>query len=100
MGILTGLVAGTVFGLVAVLTMLPMEFPDKRQALLAAFFSRFAIGFVIPNLILPAPVWLTGALVGLLLSLSDAIITRAYAPILIMGTLGGSIIGLVLNWIS
>jgi hypothetical protein len=27
--------------------MLPISFPDKRAALLGAFFNRFAIGFVI-----------------------------------------------------
>jgi hypothetical protein len=36
-----------VFGALTVLSMLPMSFPDKRAALLGAFFNRFAIGFVI-----------------------------------------------------
>jgi len=30
--------------------MLPMQFPDKRTALLGAFASRFAIGFTIGGL--------------------------------------------------
>ena len=100
MNVLTGFVAGTAFGLFAVLTMLPMDFPDKKQAFLAAFFSRFAIGFVVLNMILPAPVRLTGAGIGLLLSLSDAIITRAYAPILIMGAAGGAVIALAAQWLT
>jgi hypothetical protein len=29
------------------LSILPISFPDKRAALLGAFFNRFAIGFVI-----------------------------------------------------
>ena len=35
----------------------------------------------------------TGLIVGLLISLPDAVITKAYAPILIVGAIGGSIIG-------
>jgi hypothetical protein len=34
-----------------------------------------------------------GALVGLLISLPDAIVTKAYAPILIVGAAGGALIG-------
>ena len=62
--------------------MLPMEFPDKRRALLDAFLSRFAIGFLIPLVKMPIPMWAVGAVVGLLISLPDAVITKAYAPIL------------------
>ena len=73
--------------------MLPMSFPDKRTALLAAFFSRFGIGFIIPLVQLPWPGWLLGLVIGLLLSVPDAIITKAYVPILMSGALGGLIIG-------
>jgi hypothetical protein len=31
--------------------------------------------------------------VGILLSLADAVITKAYAPILILGAIGGTVIG-------
>jgi hypothetical protein len=44
---------------------------------------------------LPLSGWLTGLIFGLLLSLPDAIITKAYAPILGLGTIGGLIIGAV-----
>jgi len=88
-----GIIAGLGFGLFAVATMLPMQFEDKRQALAAAFASRFAIGFVVPSLAMPLPMWAVGAIVGFVVSLSDAIITRAYAPIMVMGTLGGALIG-------
>jgi hypothetical protein len=87
------LVCGLVFGVVDVALMLPMSFPDKRTALLAAFASRFGIGFVIPLIQLPWPGWLIGLSIGLLLSLPDAIVTKAYAPILLSGALGGLIIG-------
>jgi uncharacterized membrane protein YjjP (DUF1212 family) len=88
-----GLVCGLVFGAVDVALMLPMSFPDKRTALLAAFFSRFGIGFVIPLVQLPWPGWLTGIVLGVLLSIPDAVITKAYLPILMSGALGGLIIG-------
>ena len=68
--------AGIAFGGLDVLLMLPMSFPDKRTALLGAFFSRFAIGFVIGCVQLPWPGWLIGIVFGSLISLPDAIITK------------------------
>ena len=88
-----GLVAGTLFGAFAVAIMLPLQFPDKRAALLGAFINRFAIGFLIPLVRLPMPGWLLGLLIGILLSLPDAIITKAFAPIMGFGAIGGTIIG-------
>lgn len=87
------LIAGLVFGLADVALMLPMEFADKRAALLGAFLSRFAIGFLIPLVKMPLPPVAIGALVGLLISLPDAVITKAYAPIVATGVIGGAIIG-------
>lgn len=86
---LFGVVAGVVFGAVAVALMLPMPFPDKRTALLAAFASRFAVGLLASTVNLPLPAWLRGLIVGFVVSLPDAILTKAYAPILIIGSLGG-----------
>jgi hypothetical protein len=44
MGKLTGaVISGLIFGAVAVALMWPMQFPDKRTALLGAFASRFAL---------------------------------------------------------
>jgi hypothetical protein len=91
--VLVGLVAGVSFGLVAVGSMLPMQFQDKPVALVAAFCSRFAIGFLIPLCKLPLPPAVMGVVVALLISLPDAIITRAYAPILGLGVVGGAVIG-------
>jgi hypothetical protein len=45
---------------------------------------------------LPWPGWLAGLLLGILLSLPDAIITKAFAPIVASGAVGGLIIG----WIA
>lgn len=87
------LVSGVAFGAIAVALMLPMSFPNKRVALAAAFASRFAIGFIVPLVGLPVAGFIKGALIGFLVSLPDAIVTRAYAPILVVGVLGGAIIG-------
>lgn len=89
------LICGVGFGALAVALMLPMSFPDKRTALVAAFASRFAIGFLIPLVAMPVPGFVKGALVGLLVSLPDAIVTKAYLPILLVGVVGGAIIGLI-----
>jgi len=89
-----GLLSGLIFGAISVGMMLPMSFPDKVAALLGAFFSRFGIGLVIALIKIPTwPGWLIGFVFGLLLSLPSAIITKAYAPILIVGAVGGLIIG-------
>jgi len=75
--------------------MIPLSFEDKRAAMLGAFINRFAIGVVSGAAVLPLPGWLTDLLFGLLLSLPDAIITKAYAPILGLGSIGGLKIGFV-----
>jgi hypothetical protein len=90
-----GLLCGIAFGALAVATMLPMSFPDKRTALLAAFVDRFAIGFVICVAVLPWPAWVAGLFLGVLLSAPSAIVTKAWRPILGMGALGGTIIGMI-----
>lgn len=90
------LLGGICFGVLAVLLMLPMTFADKRAALIGAFASRFAIGFLVPLVSLPLPGAITGALVGLLVSVPDAVITKAYAPILGVGIAGGALLG----WIA
>ena len=88
-------VCGVVFGMVTVAMMLPMSFPDKRAALLGAFFNRFAIGFVVCLIDIPCSRWLIGLTIGILLSLPPAIITKVYIPILGIGAVGGLIIGLI-----
>jgi hypothetical protein len=45
--IVSGIISGIAFGALSVGLVLPLSFPDKRAALLAAFCSRFAIGFMI-----------------------------------------------------
>ena len=89
LGILLGLAAGVL----DVLLMLPMTFPDKATALTGAFFSRFAIGFLAANITLPIHPVLAGALVGLLVSIPDAVITKAYGPIIVTGLIFGALAG-------
>src|SRR3954465_5284600 len=99
-----GLLAGLVYGLLSAPSMLPREFPDKRAALLGAFLNRLAIGVVIGAVIgapqvdaLRLPPWVIGLGVGVLLSAADAVITKAYAPILVLGAVGGAVIAWVVS---
>ncbi len=93
-----GLICGLVFGALDVLIMLPMKFEDKRkkkEAFASAFIDRFVLGFLVPVVNLGIHPALVGAILGLALSLPSAIITRAYAPIVGIGVLGGVIIGFI-----
>jgi hypothetical protein len=92
-----GVIAGFIFGAISVGLMLPMAFPNKPAALTAAFVERFAIGLVIGCVQLSWPGWLIGLVFGLLLSVPSAIITKAYKPILAVGTVGGLIIGGIIH---
>ncbi|PWK13944.1 hypothetical protein [Tumebacillus permanentifrigoris] len=93
----SGLIAGLVFGIISVLVMIPLQFSDKRAAMIGSFINRFAIGLVIATIELGLPGWGKGILVGLLLSLPDAIITKSWAPIIGMGAIGGLVIGLLVG---
>jgi hypothetical protein len=94
---LLGIICGLVFGAVDVGIMLPMSFPDKKTAITAAFIARFGIGFAIGAARLPWPGWAVGLIFGLLLSVPDALITKAYGPIIGMGAIGGTVIGLIVE---
>lgn len=91
-----GILCGLIFGSIDTAMMIPLSFPDKRAAMLGAFIARFGLGFVICNIRLPWPGWVVGLLLGILLSLPDAMITKAMIPILASGAVGGTIIG----WIA
>ena len=92
-----GAVCGIIFGGLAVASMISISFPDKTAALLGAFINRFSIGFVVGSVRLAWPGWMTGLVFGVMLSLADAVITKAYAPILGMGAIGGVVIGLIVH---
>jgi hypothetical protein len=95
--IMLGIICGLVFGAIDIGIMLPMSFPDKNAAITAAFIARFGIGFVIGAARLPWPGWAVGLCFGLLLSIPDALITKAYGPIIGMGAVGGTIIGVLIG---
>lgn len=102
--LILGVICGLAWGTLTVLSMLPLAFPDKTGALAGAFLNRFAIGVVLGAVIgspqvagLNAPPWLIGVVVALLISASDAIITKAYGPVLILGVVGGAIVGFVIG---
>lgn len=95
-----GLLAGLVYGALSAASMIPLSFPSKRAALTGAFLNRFSIGVVLgaaigaPQLdVLRLSPWALGLIAGVLLSAADAVITRAYLPILGLGALGGAVIG-------
>jgi hypothetical protein len=65
--------------------------------LAGAFVNRFSIGLVIGAANLPLAPWLYGLIFGALLSLPEAIITKAWIPILSRGVIGGIVIGLIIG---
>jgi hypothetical protein len=92
-----GVLLGLVIGAVDVGLMVPLSFPDKRAALLGAFFARFALGFFAATVRLPMSPVASGLVVGIVTSVPDAIITEAYAPILVTGIVFGAIAGWVVG---
>jgi sorbitol-specific phosphotransferase system component IIBC len=95
--LMLGSICGLVWGALSAASMIPLQFDDKRAALLGAFLNRFAIGFVIGAARLPLPNWASGLVFGLLLSLPDAIITKAYIPIIGLGAVVGVIVGVIVG---
>ena len=95
--LIKGIIAGLVFGILDVLLMIPIPMNDKAVAMLASFIGRFAIGFFIANTNLPVAPWVKGLIIGLLLSLPDAIITKTFIPIIGVGIVGGIVIGILVG---
>lgn len=95
--LMLGAVCGLIWGALSAASMIPLEFSDKKAALLGAFLNRFAIGFVLGVARLPVPAWFNGLIFGVLLSLPDAIITKVYIPILALGAIGGVVIALMVD---
>ena len=95
--VVLGTLLGLGVGVTDVLLMLPLQFPDRTAALLGAFCARFALGFFTATTRLPLPPMWAGLVIGLLTSVPDAIITKAYAPILITGVLFGAVSGWIVG---
>jgi|ERR1035437_7007367 hydrogenase/urease accessory protein HupE len=97
---LLGSICGIVYGIVDVLLMIPIPFPDEKNKALAmtgAFVSCTVIGFVIGVARMSLPGWLAGLALAVLVNLPVAIITGSYIPILPISAIGGSIIGFVVG---
>lgn len=96
--------AGVLVAALAAGSMVPLPFPtpgDKRTAILAAAVERFCLGFVIGPVArgLGANGLAVGLLLGLGLSIPSALITKSYAPILILGLLFGLGVGLAYQFV-
>ena len=90
-----GIILGLVYGVIDIIPMLRMNLPDKRAAITGAFINRFSIGFLVPNSLPGLDPILRGLLLGTVLSLPDAIITKSYLPIMGLGVVGGLVVGVV-----
>jgi hypothetical protein len=95
--LLLGAICGIVFGVISGLSMIPLKLEEKKIAMAGAFTNRFAVGFVIGATDLPLPMWASGLLFGLLLSLPDAIITKSWIPIMTLGAIGRVLCGLAIG---
>ncbi len=65
------------------------------SAFLSRLSIRVSIGLGAASVSLPG--WAVGLGLGLLLTAGDAVITKAYFPILAIGALGGAAIGFVVT---
>lgn len=96
--VVLGILCGIAFGLIDAMMVLFGSQPGKSTAmLLQAFSSRFAIGFLAANVSLRLHPALAGAIVGLLISLPDALAMKSYAGILGTGLLFGALAGWAAN---
>src|SRR5258708_28961186 len=88
------ILCGIAFGMLDAAMVVFGKHPDKSlEMLLQAFFSRFAIGFLAANVSLRLHPAISGALVGLLISLPDAFAMKSYVGILGTGLVFGALTG-------
>ena len=94
-----GIIAGLIFAIADVVPMFFIDIPDRHLAIMGAFINRFAIGLLIFTTDFKIRKWLSGLLIGILLSLPDAIITKTYGPIMGAGAIGGLVIGIIAQYL-
>jgi hypothetical protein len=94
-----GLLAGLIFAILDIVPMFFIDIPERYTAIIAAFINRFIVGLLIFTTDWLIPKWLLGLILGFILSLPDALITKTYGPILGSGIIGGLIIGIVAQFI-
>jgi hypothetical protein len=96
--VLLGTICGILWGAADVAMTVLGNHPERTTTmLLQAFFSRFAIGFLGANTNLPIHPAISGALIGLLISLPDAFALKAYAGILGTGIIFGALTGVAVK---
>jgi hypothetical protein len=93
------LLSGLAAALVAVGSMIPLRFDtvaDKRIAMTAAAADRFFLGLLVAPVASASGLHgvLAGAGLGVALSIGSALITKSYVPILVMGLLLGTGVGM------
>jgi len=92
--LLIGILCGIAFGIADALMVVFGKHPDRTTSLiLQAFFSRFAIGVLAANVSFRLHPALSGAIVGLLISLPDALAQKSYLGILGTGLIFGALTG-------
>jgi hypothetical protein len=97
--ILLGAILGVALGITDVLLTL-RHGAQPTTALLQAFSSRFALGFLGANMNLPMHPILSGMLVGILVSLPDAFGLKVYGGIIGSGVVFGAIVGLAVMFFA
>jgi hypothetical protein len=96
--ILLGILCGIVFGAIDASMVIFGKSPDKSTTLiLQAFFSRFALGILAANVTFRIHPAVSGAIVGLLISLPEAIAMKSYPGILGTGLVFGALTGLAVK---
>lgn len=93
--VLLGNPCGILFGAMDASMVLFGKSPKKsKTALLHAFFSRFVLGILAANVTFPLHAAVSGAIVGFLISLPEAMAMKSYAGILGTGLAFGALTGL------
>jgi len=95
--ILLGVILGIALGIADVLLTV-RHGSQPATALLQAFTSRFALGFLGANVTLPLHPVFSGVLVGILVSLPDAFGLKAYGGILGSGVVFGALVGVAVKF--
>jgi len=96
--ILLGAILGVALGVTDVLLTV-RHGNQPTTALLQAFTSRFALGFLGANVALPIHPILSGILVGILVSLPDAFGLKVYGGIIGSGVVFGALVGLAVKFL-
>lgn len=96
--VLLGILCGILFGAIDASMVLFGKSPEKSTTvLLQAFVSRFVLGILAANVTFPLHPAVSGAIVGLLISLPEAIGMKSYAGILGTGLVFGALTGLAVR---